>query len=781
MGSELLGIFFGLGLIGTIIGGSICGIVACVRAALLKRELSRLEQQINTLKDLVRSRPAGPAPVPSPEEEASLRAPKPAAPVEVRTTQPPAVEPAERVPSPAIEPAGPPPPLPKVVLPPPMPPAPKHPSFEHLIGTKWAGYVGAVMVVIGIAYGIKYAYDNNWIGPQGRLAIGVFLGIAALGAAEHFRRRNWLPLFQTLTGVGIAIFYICVFFSFQVYHLSGQGTAFGLAILVTLLAIVMAVAHDAIAIAILGVVGGFLSPVLLSTQENHPHALFIFIALLDLVALGAAYFRRWRLLDLLCFLGTVAMYMAWYWKFYAPDQLPPALIYLSVFYLLFLLVPTVHSLVRRLPETLEGLALVVLNAAFSFGCYYTISFKDHRYALGFVTLGQALLVFLLFHVWTLRVRRVDRTGESLLVIALALVTVAVPIQLKLYGIPIAWALEGVLFLYLGIRFNKLTCRIAGYAALLLAVGGLLHRLPLHAARFLPVFNVPFGSWTVVIAAAWITAYLLHRAGATTSPEAGGGQDLPFGAIPSFLLGFALSCALLTLEVCDYWRLSGGEFWRMRLFSSVGLLWAIIPAATTGFIVRRGERKWLPLGWACCVVSVCVFISGLPYYGSYPPKLLFLNVAFIPSVLIIAVIWLVGIASHRLQYPEARTVADITGNALLLVLLAVEIHRWSRHADWISERMGMGLISAAWACQALALVWFGLVVRSRPVRIMGFAVFGAAILKAFLVDMQGLEQVYRIVSFLATGVLLLTATYFYHRYSRFLLQKPEEETKEDRAS
>ena len=237
----------------------------------------------------------------------------------------------------------------------PSPPPPKTPSqsLEMKLGTKWLNWVGIVMLLVGIGFFLKYAYDNAWIGPKGRLAIGAILGIIALGLGERFRRRDWSVLFQVLTGGGLAIFYLCVFFSFQVYRLADQTISMILAILVTALAVVMAVSYNAVPIAILAVMGGFLSPVLLSTGTNHPYALFTYIAILDMVAMGAAYFRRWRALDLLCFIGTIVMYLGWHQRFYASDQMMPALIFTSLFYLMFLLIPTLHSLVRRLPETKE--------------------------------------------------------------------------------------------------------------------------------------------------------------------------------------------------------------------------------------------------------------------------------------------------------------------------------------------------------------------------------------------------------------------------------------------
>ena len=126
----------------------------------------------------------------------------------------------------------------------------------------------------------------------------------------------------------------------------------------------------------------------------------------------------------------------------APDQMAPALTFTSLFYLMFLLIPTLHGLVRRLPLTVEGLLMIVFSALFSFGSYYSLLFRDYRYFMGFTVLGQALLVFLLFQVWSRRVGTDNDISASFLTITLGLVIIAIPIQLRLYGIPIAWSMEG---------------------------------------------------------------------------------------------------------------------------------------------------------------------------------------------------------------------------------------------------------------------------------------------------------------------------------------------------
>ena len=740
-----------------LIGGAICGLISLSRVQELSRKLGELENQMGVLRRHLKRDQEGPISRPvdkvaeEPPAAGELSSPVPEMPAQATPF------PASELPTPFDKE--------EVVSP---PPAPRPLSLEIKLGTRWLNWVGMVMMLAGIGFFLKYAYDNAWIGPTGRLAIGTLLGVAALAVGERFRRRHWDILFQVLTGGGIAAFYLCVFFSFQVYHLSDQTLSMVLAILVTALAVVLAVAYDAAPIAILGLIGGFLSPVLLSTGANHPYALFTYIAVLDLVAMGAAYFRRWRALDLLCFLGTALLYQGWYRKFYAPDQMMPGLIYTSLFYLMFLLIPTLHSLVRRLPETKEGLAMVALNAAFSFFCYYDMLFQDYRYLLGFVVLGQALPVLLLFHLWMTRVGSDSRTAASLLIIALGLVTIAIPIQLRLYGVPIAWSMEGAVLVFVGIRFRQTICRAAGIVALILAGGGLLFRLPLHTEFFVPLFNVPFGSWAFVIAMAAGSAALLSR-----DQESKDQWHRIFVGAAS-LPAFALACLLLSLEVSQFWTLNHPiPHYRTYKTGSMVVLWSLIPAITALALQRRGPRKWMPLSWVCLGIGALTLLNGLFRYN-LPSPWLVVNATFTPKVVFAACLWWCARLSRDSNFKLAADVQALAGHGVLALLLAFELERWGRYSDLITPKMCISLISAAWAVQAFVVIWFGLVARNRLLRYLGFALFFLSIGKTVILDMSELEKVYRIVSFAASGFLLLAAGYFYQRYSGRLLEGPQAE-------
>jgi uncharacterized membrane protein len=744
-------IMVGLALLIVVIAGSICGVIALVKLQKFKTRLRVLENDLKLLHSLE--------------------------PVEEKPSTPPGAEEAEFEPPPET-----PPPLPEVPQelskPPPLPdeapieeaqtaiPSPEKDrlSLEMTLGTRWLNWVGIVMLLFGIAFFMKYAYDNAWIGPLGRLALGTLFGITAVAIGERFRRKNWTILFKVLTGGGLASFYICIFFSFQIYYLSTQTISMLLAILVTGLAVTMAVAHNAMSIAILALIGGFLSPVLLSTGQNHPYALFTYIAILNLVAMGSAYFRRWRALDLLCFIGTAVIYLGWHDRYYAWDQRTPALLYISIFYLMFLLIPTLHSMMRRIPETREALALIVLNAVFSFFCYYQVLFSDYRYLMGFVVLGQAALVLILFQLWTGRVGKESHTAGSLLIVSLGLVTIAIPIQLKFYGIPIAWSMEGAVLAWLGIRFSHRIPKVSGVLALILAAGGLIHRLPLHKAFFTPVFNVPFGSWAVVIAMAGAAGYLFHR-----NREIDERWTPVLAAIAS-ILAFALACGLFTLELSQFWTINQRiARYRTYQFSSLTVLWSVIPALTAYVLLDKRSEKGVYLVWICFAVGTLMFLSGLSHYR-LPSSWLMLNYTFAPKLLFIIALWWCAKLCRERELKLAGDILELVGHGLLAVLIAFEFGRWGRYSELLTRKMGMSLISAGWALQGFTVIWLGLTTHKRLLRYAGFILFSFAIAKALVVDMNEFEKVYRIVSFFASGLFLVCAGYFYQRYSSLLLER-----------
>jgi uncharacterized membrane protein len=235
--------------------GALCGLLAVFRLQEVQHRLTRIERELAGIllgRHREQRRTAASSehepPAPQPERPAQQE------PVELQTSPAPASEkdPSEPAESPPFQP------------PPSAQRSPAEPvtilreqlsSFEITVGSKWLNWVGVVFVTIGVLFFLKFAYDNQWIGPRGRIAVGVIAGVASLLIGDKARRRGYPILFQTLTGGGLAAFYGCIYFYVQVYQLTGQTLSFAMLVLVTALALVMAVVHNAPFICFFGQLG----------------------------------------------------------------------------------------------------------------------------------------------------------------------------------------------------------------------------------------------------------------------------------------------------------------------------------------------------------------------------------------------------------------------------------------------------------------------------------------------------------------------------------------------
>jgi uncharacterized membrane protein len=253
-------------------------------------------------------------------------------------TLPPQKEEAEKVIAPAASVSKPTPPLiselPKPVAPafvppipllrPPEPPKPAVPkiNWEQFMGVKGFAWLGGLALFLGIAFFVKYSFDNDLIPPQLRVAIGFLAGLGLLVGGVSIPRKNFSVLSQTLCATGVVVLYAVTFACRAHYHFEffGPMPTFLLMSLITVAAFLLAVRLDALVVAILGMLGGFLTPALLSTGQDNPVGLFSYIAILDFGLVFVALNKRWHFLAALAAFGTVLMQIGWAGKFFETEK-----------------------------------------------------------------------------------------------------------------------------------------------------------------------------------------------------------------------------------------------------------------------------------------------------------------------------------------------------------------------------------------------------------------------------------------------------------------------------
>lgn len=305
-------------------------IVAIAKANRAAREAERLIERIRhlesiagdqqrMLRDLEKRTPAAtPAPIPK-------AAPQEAEPETVPQPPPlPATPSIEPAPAPTFEEVWETPsPAPREEPIPACAPAKPPFSIEQFLGVKMFAWLGGLAVFFGVIFFVKYAFEHNLIPPAMRVAMGFIAGVGLLtGGLWTHRRENYRVLAQSLCATGVLILYGVSFAAHAVYRFPAFGPAatFTLMSLITVTAFLIAVRLNALVVAVLGMLGGFLTPVLLPTVQDHPFALFSYIALLDAGLLAVTWRGRWSFLASAAALGTVLMQIGWAANHFVPGS-----------------------------------------------------------------------------------------------------------------------------------------------------------------------------------------------------------------------------------------------------------------------------------------------------------------------------------------------------------------------------------------------------------------------------------------------------------------------------
>lgn len=412
--------------------------------------------------------------------------------------------------------SAPPPPLPVPSVTPPAQPIPPRvpgvaarvsarpnaPDLESRIGSHWLNRIGISAVLIGVSYFLKYAFDNNWIGPTGRVVIGLLAGIAIVLWSERFRSRGYRVFSYSLKAVGIGILYLSLWAAFQTYALLPSGVAFAMMLAVTAATAVMAWTQDAEILAAFAMIGGFATPLLLSTGQNREVALFSYVAILDVAALALLILKPWRRLLVLSSVGTLALYIGWYSRFYDSEQLGLTVTFATLFFAIFAVSPLVArqgEKGRQLSDSVPLFLALVNAAGYFLQIYMMYEAIDSRDTAWFALALAAVYIFLGRQTKAmLRTAESTRTVDLLhLALAIGFITVAIPIKLDAHWITMGWFVEAAVLLWVADRIGSELLNTFAVGALVLGVGRLLLIDNFHVTT--PIFNTRMATYAVAIA------------------------------------------------------------------------------------------------------------------------------------------------------------------------------------------------------------------------------------------------------------------------------------------
>ncbi|MDY7035380.1 MAG: DUF2339 domain-containing protein [Thermodesulfobacteriota bacterium] len=518
---------------------------------------------------------------------------------------------------------------------------------EIRFGQKWLLIAGVVLTVLAVGWFLKYSFEKDWVGPAGRVAMAYLMGMTFLGSGEFFRRKEYDIFGLYLIGGGIATLYFATFAAFQIYHLLSQAPAFGIMALVTTLAGVLSLVHDTKWLAVLGLIGGFLTPVILSTGRDNQLALMTYMTILNAGILSVAFFKQWRLLNYLGFLLTWLLFSTWYYNHYAEHKFWKTIIYLNIFFLIYAFVPFAYHILKEHGKRLRGIEIIMPNAFIAFGFSFAMIRANYQVeCASIVTLSYAA-IFLWMAQFIYR-RDSEQLGAFVMMIAKGtfFLVLTVPILFSDHWITFFWTIQAVVLLWAGLKLQNRWLYNSFVALLVLAI-----------------FKFLFYDYSEV-----------------------------------FLLKFQ------------------------------------------GFYFRAGYTRLLLerfITSAAVLASVSLSIGLIKRYGAENGTVRQKDTA---------IFW--GIFS-----------------GILFLIMNIEVGAFSH--DYASKA-GFAATSVLWALFSIVMMVLGFLKARSLLRRCAIGLFGITLIKVFFVDMTNVSTPYRVVSFMILGLMLISASYLYHRFKDRIL-------------
>jgi uncharacterized membrane protein len=479
-------------------------------------------------------------------------------------------------------------------------------DLESVIGGRWLNRVGIVALLIAVSYFLKLAFDNNWIGEKGRVAIGILLGALMLPWSHWLMRRGYTYFSEGIAALGEATLFLSVWAGCQYYALYTRDVGFAAMIAITAGMAAIAIGRDSQRIAVLSLLGGLLAPYLASSGKDQQIVLFTYLLFLGGGALLVAAQKDWDSLAPIAFGATEIYFWGWYDEFFHRTTPTERTVFFAcLFFLLYAVVPVARAMRGKRLGAIDVSVLLVNQFAFS-GALFLLLWPDDKWplALFFIALAAA-------HVAVARLvpTRDEKAGDTarLLFAGLALtyLTLSIPVRLEGKWITLSFAVEGAILVWTGFRAISNFLRQSGYLLLAVSALRLLLFPPESGSLFL---NPRFGAYAVMIVCFGVAlrAARSHRSELTE----GEGTEVGFFAVAIN----SLALVALSLEFWDYFgKAATGIDAALAQHLSLSVLWTVYATALVLFGVQNKSvlLRWQGLALLGLVVGK-VFLYDLSF-------------------------------------------------------------------------------------------------------------------------------------------------------------------------
>lgn len=664
-----------------------------------------------------------------------------------------------------------------------------NPDFEKFIGENLANKIGIAVLVLGIAFFVKYAIDQNWIKETGRVAIGIGCGIIMIGIA-HYLRNTYRSFSSVMAGGAIAVFYFTIAFAFHEYQLFTQSTAFIIMIVITAFAVALSLLYDKLELAVIATVGGFLVPFLVSTGQGNYIVLFTYLTILNVGILCISYFKRWPLLHVLSFFFTLIIYSGWLFQqlLFKSEQIPykNALLFASIFYLLFLAITLIHNLRTKIPFKGFQFSLMLL-ITFSFytqGMLILNEWNDGKYQGIFTMIMSVINLDLAWYLY--KTQKGEKNLLYLLIgLTLTFLSLTAPVQLKGHNITLFWAAETVLLYWLHQRSRITLFKYSSVIVFVLLFISLLMDWVIanDQSTTLPLL---FNNWKgvvtnfTVIISLGVYAYLLLK------PDEDDNYlfNISKKMAASFMATLSAGILYLTCIFAINWHFSD-----LTSFVIPNVYHQIITYIFISFgliVIKKIKAFDNPVLQTVLILAGFLFfiasglLSGKLVNGVVENRFAagHLYLHWLADILLLYLLYQLAVIIRRNRNKFGNAFTWLTA-ILFILFFSIECGRLyvyaladSKSITTYQQQYQKAGLTIVWAMLSFAMMWLGMKYKYKTLRIISLSFFTLALLKLFLYDISNISAGGKIAAFIMLGVLLLVISFMYQRLKKIIIDNEE---------
>lgn len=664
----------------------------------------------------------------------------------------------------------------------------RNPDLEKFIGENLISKIGIAILVLAIGFFVKYAIDNDWIGPVGRVGIGILCG-GILVAVGHRLRNLYKGFSSVLVGGGMAIFYFTITLGYQQFHLFSQTAGFVIMVVITAFAVVLSHLYDRQELAVIALIGGFATPFMVSNGSGNYKVLFTYLLILNCGLLTIAYNKTWRILNLLAFVFTVVLFAGWLYNLpytTAPAVYSAGFLFATLFYLLFLAINIAHNIKERKRFIASDFGILLSNTAlyFAVGMYCLSGMHAGRYN-GLFSAGMGVFNLALSYI-LLRKQSIDKNILYLLIgVTLTFISLTAPIQLNGNYITLFWACECVVLYWLYLKSQIPIVRVASmfiWAAMLVSLVWDWFNVYAFTYTHVPVIANK-GFITTVFAA--VASYLLFTLRRNELSQVVAPARWPHKnvfRVTALLLLFLSGAFEINYQFGYYYPLADVVTLYMLLYT-----FGFILLFTT--VTNRVTSLALPWYLHNGLLALCIIIYLLSLVNVFSIQQKMLTeqlysrhfavhwiTAGVIAVIFFTIIRSLRFTGHAMLQKNVPVLTWILCTALVIYASA-EVHllanQWfySRYRSlaYIRSVYVKAGLPILWGICSFAFMYTGMRFKFRTLRIISLSLFSLTLLKLFVYDIRNIPVAGKIAAFFILGILLLIVSFMYQRLKTIIIE------------